>query len=223
MENLSFFLKGVDPLQVAKDYVNKTLRFPTEKIKAPPPTLTQDLVVGNSHDDEVYEHTDKNGTKIRIITGNHNNWVSEGIDKDKFRCNWCRIEYLVSKKDVQAENSRLPLLLPVKIERDDNILYFHGTGEYCCFGCAYAHLKTKTHTAIYYKESSYCDAETILRHMHYLFTGKETLVASPDWEKHVKNGGKLSDKDYYSSDHVYALIPGIIFRPAKVSYIRVEK
>ena len=204
---LSFFLKQVDPLAVAKAYLNGTLKLPKEKFKFGVPTLTHDFVVGETIDSKIFEYIDKNGSRLRMISGNHDQYVNG--QKDEFTCYWCRVKY----------SGKLALLLPVSIEKDENGLYFHGTGEYCSFACAYAHLKTKTHVNFYYKDYAYCDAEGLLKFMHYLYTGNEHLVAAPDWTLR----DTLSEKDFYGSTNTYHLMPNVIMNPAKISFLRGEK
>ena len=179
--DLNFFLRQVDPLLVAKSYISKTLFLPTEKFKFDDITLTQDLLIGQSPDSYAFEYTDKNGSKLKIITGNHSNWLAEN-KKENFICNWCRIKY--------NSITKIPLLLPVQIEKLDDKLVFHGTGDYCCFECAYADLKTKCYSGFYYKDSIYSDSEGLLRYMYYLFTGRDNLIASPPWTEHINNEGK---------------------------------
>jgi len=226
--DLNFFLRQVDPLFVAKSYIAKTLLLPKEKFKFDDITLTQDLVVGNSPDSSAYEYIDKNGSKLRIITGNHLNWSSETL-KENFVCHGCRIRYHIqgTKSALLSENLtkivNCALLLPVQIEKVDDKLIFHGTGEYCCFECAFADLKTKCYTGFYYKDSVYSDSEGLLRYMYYLFTGKENLTASPPWTEHIDNGGNLPDKDFYNKNYTYGLLPNVILKHAKVAYIRSEK
>ena len=222
---LSFFLRQVDPIYVAKAYLNKSLKFPKNKIKLSDKILTPDLVVGDNYNSEVFEHTDKNGTKFKIITCNHENWVNETI-KPKFICDWCRIEYISQEKNTQEKNEKhkMPVGIPIKIEQDENSkLYFHSVGEYCCFGCAYADLKTKYNTGFYYKNHIYSDSEGLLRYMNYLYTGSDELVASPYWKWHEKWEGKLSDKDFYGNNYSYTNVPNVIIKPAKTSFIRTEK
>ena len=229
---LSFFLRQVDPLAVAKAYLNGTLLLPKEKVKFTTSTLTQDLVIGDNIDAPAYEYIDKNGSKLKIITGNHNNWtISNEIRKEKFICDWCRINYTIPPvPPVSPEGTggtggtgRSPVFLPIKIEKDENKIYFHGIGEYCCFECVYADLKTKSYAGFYYRNSVYSDSETLLKYMNHLFTNRENLTSSPHWKLHVKNGGPLTDKDYYNSEYSYGNVANVILKPAKITYIRSEK
>ena len=209
----SFFLKQVDPLLVAKLYLSGELLMPTSKVLIDESTITPDLEIGPNNSSEVYEIMDKNGEYIRIITTDNIKWKNPNSEY-KYVCHWCRISH-----------NGEPIIIPIKLEKDHATgnLVFSGTGNYCCFECAYADLKTKWYCGFYQKNSLYTDAETLLRFMYHLYTKKENLVASPDWVLHEKNGGALSNKDFYNSKHTYVHIPNIIMSNIKTTHIQSDK
>lgn len=204
-EGLNFFLKQVDPCVVAKNYLSGNLKLPAEKIKINQNNITPDIQCGDNAECHAYEYIDKSGTKVRSITLNHNNWVKGYNAGRKYICDWCRIEY-----------NNYPLLLPLKMEREPPTLIFHGIGEYCCFECVLAGLKQQYFTSFYYRNSIYLESESLLRLMYYAFTGQDNLKASPEWKSHVKNGGILEDRDFYSNKHNYVMTPNIVLKPAKL-------
>lgn len=211
-----FFLKQVDPMVVAKKYLSKSLTLPTEKITINITMPTPDIQVGKDSSSETYEIVDKSGEILRMVTTDHEKWKRNGTDKSNsgYTCHWCRASFV-------GEH----LIIPIRIDRDlsTNKLLFSGTGSYCSFECAYASLKTKWYCGFYQRDPLYSDAETLLRFMFYRFTNKETLIAAPDWTLYYKNGGPLSDKDFYSSHHTYVPTSNIILNVAKVSYLQLEK
>lgn len=217
--DLSFFLKQVDPVSVARRYLANELKMPTTKVKFDNTTLTSDLEVGSSPNDEIYEVKDKNGELIRIITTDHKNWTQEwsaspigpgtvpGVTQ--YRCHRCLIEHTGPY-----------LVTPIKIERDPaGKLIIHGTGTFCCFECVYGHLKTKWYSSTYTRNYLYSDSETLLRFLYHLLTGKNDLKASPDWTLHQKHGGRLSDKDYYSPKTIYVPAPNVLLCTLKTMYV----
>src|SRR5258708_717345 len=73
--SLEFFLKQVDPIKVAKEYLKGTLRLPPEKIKLSYQPLKPDIEYGDSYESMAYEYVDKNGKKNKIISTGHNEWA----------------------------------------------------------------------------------------------------------------------------------------------------
>lgn len=215
MTSLNFFLKQVDPSLVATKYLSDELKVPKSKVKFDNPVITMDLEVGTSPESEIYEIKDKNGELIRIITTDHKNWsqVSTTNSLQSYKCHHCFIDY-----------TNQYLVLPVKIERSiDGKLIIHGTGTFCCFECAYANLKTKWYAGVYMKNYLYSDSETLLRFLYYSLTGKTNLKASPEWLLHQKHGGKLTDKDFYSTKTTYIPLPNVILSTLKTMYIASPK
>ena len=212
----SFFLRQVDPVQVATLYLSGKLLLPPGGISLDFTTVTPDLIVGADTNSEIYEIVDKNGEHYRLVTTDHEKWLKNGTDLNShtYVCHWCRIGHTGTS-----------LLIPIKIDRDTSSgkLLFYGTGTYCCFECAYADLKTKWYCGIYQRSSLYVDAETLLRYMFHKFTEKDVLRASPDWILHKKNGGPLDDNDFYNSKHTYINIPNIILSTVKTHYAQVNK
>jgi hypothetical protein len=206
----------VDPLEVADMYLAGTLRLPPEKIKFDNITITPDMEVGKDYTSPIYEIFDKNGESIRVVTTDHEKWINNNTDKTgkKYICHWCRIEHVGEY-----------IILPIKIDRDISTgkLIFHGTGSYCCFECAYADLKTKWYCGPYIKDLLYSDTETLLRFMYHAYTGKSNLVASPDWILHEKNGGYLSDKDFFNEKTTYVKCANLILNTAKITYYQNTK
>lgn len=209
--DLNFFLKQVDPILVAKSYLDGSLRLPSTKIKLDSSSLTKDLDYGNSFTSPAYEIIDKNGTKIRVITINHKNWKS-GILPTNYLCNWCRLEY-----------NNDPLVLPINIEYCDSSIICYGTGTYCSFECCYADLKTKQYCDFYSRDFIYNNSENLLRFLYGHFHGNNKLIAAPDWTLHVKNGGFLDSKDFFNEQHTYVRIPNIILQTAKTCYSQSNK
>jgi hypothetical protein len=223
----NFFLRHVDPVLVLKKYMNGTLLVPKEKIKLDGGSLTPDLTIGPDYNSEVYEVVSKNGESIRIITTEHSKWIQNGKNSfqgdQKFNshvyiCIWCRIE-----------NKGEALLIPLKIDKEvvTDKMIFYGTGSYCCFECAYAHLKTKTNVSFYYRDAVYRDSESMLRFMFYLcFGDSKKLVAAPEWTLHQKNSGGvggLPDHDFFNSRHTYVPLPNVILSTVKTMYMQTDK
>lgn len=213
---LTFFLRQVDPTHVATLYLSNELILPTGKIELNFTTVTPDAPVGSDSSSEIYEIVDKNGEHVRLITTDHDKWSKEknNLSDDNYLCHWCRIN-----------NTGTPLLIPIRADREISTgkLLFHGTGSYCCFECAYADLKTKWYCGPYQRNYLYVDAETLLRNMFYIFTGKTDLKASPEWFLHKKNKGPLDDNDFFNSKHTYMPIPNIVLCTAKTNYIQTNK
>ena len=138
----SFFLRQVDPLQVAKSYLAGELRLPKGKAILDNSVITPDIEVGDSYDSEIYEIVDKNGERLRLVTTDHQRWLKNGSDLSNYNylCHWCRADHVGE-----------PICIPIKIEREKSTgkYLFSGTGSYCCFECAYADLKTKTYCGFY--------------------------------------------------------------------------
>jgi len=209
----NFFLKQVDPITVVRSYLAGTLILPNAKIKFDSISLTPDLEVGTDYNSPVYEISDKNGEIMRIVTTDHDKWIIQDKSQQRYICYWCRIE-----------NSGEWIIIPIKIDRTPHgKLIFSGTGSYCCFECAYADLKTKWYCNYYYRDALYVDAETLLRFMYFSYTGKLKLTASSNWILHQKNGGKLSDKDFYNDKHTYVALPNIILNQIKTTYVQTNK
>jgi len=222
----NFFLKQVDPVEVFKSYSTGELRLPADKIKFDNVTISPDMEIGKDYTSPIYEITDKNGDTIRVVTTDHDKWVANngtvergrvltlGQIAENYVCHWCRLKYI-------GEH----IILPIKIDRDlsTNKFIFYGTGSYCCFECAYADLKTKSHCCPYMRDSLYADGESLLRFMYKQYTGKDTLVAAPEWFLHEKNGGKLPDKDFFNSKSTYVECPNIIMNSVKVTYYQTNK
>lgn len=207
-----FFLKQVDPIEVAEEYLSGKLRLPADKIKFDNIMITPDLELGKDYTSSIYEILDKNGETIRIITTDHDRWSGANSSDKKYLCNWCRLH-----------QSAEPIIIPIKVEQINGNFAFHGTGNYCCFECAFADLKTKLYTGLYLRDLLYSNSENLLRFMYYIYTGLDNLVAAPDWILHEKNGGKLSDKDFFNSRHTYVKCPNLIMNVAKITHYQVSK
>lgn len=218
---LSFFLKQVDPVLVAKKYLTNNLTMPTTKVKFDNTTLTSDLKAGTSREDEIYEIKDKNGENLRVITLEQKNWIrsnsllngqssiNENHAIQTYECHHCRDifrgPYLVS---------------PVKIEKKSSgELIIHGTGIFCCYECVYGNHKNKHYAGIYLRNYLYADTETLIRFLYNKQTGNSDLKATPDWTSRKKFDGPLPDQDYYSSKTTYTPIPNVIICTAKSMYI----
>jgi len=209
--SLTFFLKQVDPIMVAQSYLAKKLLLPKEKIRINAPIITQDLEYGDSYDSPAYESMTKDGLKLRIITTDHDQW-KKGILATPYICHWCRIEH----KDA-------PLGLPIVYEYLNKKSIYYVTGNYCSFECAYADLKTKQYCNFYCKDYIYNESEILLKNMYFNMTGKHKLYSAPHWTSHIKNGGILTDKDFYSQHHTYNRSPNIVLYPSKTSFVQIDK
>ena len=132
-------------------------------------------------------------------------------------CYWCALK--ISRKDTIG--------IPMKIDRCKNaklisnetqeILYKCSTyGSFCCFGCAYAFLKTLGNSEL----SVPLVFSSAISNLRLLFgrchPGKE-LKASPNRIYHKRYGGILDDKSYYSGKYRYNANINLIFVPVCIT------
>ena len=107
-------------------------------------------------------------------------------------CKWCRKDLSTLSPDV------IPLGTIVKIEKTGNNQFtLYTINAFCRMGCNYAELMGRTS---YWRIGDLVQMEekNLRFVMDKLYPGK-TLECCPDWELHERNGGPLTDKEYYSN------------------------
>jgi len=211
----TFTLRGVDPLQILQQYLDgdftKITDIPSKVTAAKSTTLiTQGY--GADVNSEVYVYRDKNNNQQTIVTTNHDAYscVRDGKDYRPKRCRWCRRKFTQERDPVGIPTAYLK-------DHEGKYIFYTDQPNFDTFECALACLR-RTQKIRLYKDSLYMDSEQFLKLFCKVATGVDDLQEAKDWILYHKNGGHLTDKEYFQNTHTYRRTSNIVCLPIKVAY-----
>lgn len=209
--NPSFLLRGVEPKQA----IDELFRGKHKSIKKVPKSSVSSSLV--SHANEVAT-SDRSAERLTIPIGRHKVYIittdqrivrahQQGVTPILL-CKWCRL---------QIDSSWVGI--PVDHVKKGQEEYFYTTGAYCCYSCAYAHLRcilsqyrTSSHS------SKYINSEEYLKYLFHQQHPDKKLYASPDWNLLEDNGGPLPRKEFFARASTYVPLSSMKIVPTKSAY-----
>ncbi len=222
----TFLLRGLNPQLIWDNYRNgqyETIDIPHIPINIINGYKTDLGRVSCDKNDETYNEqasikshkcVTTNSTQFKIALAK-----MEGIqitDNKPRLCRWCRKDLSTLPADT------VPLGTIIKIVKTGPNQYtLYTIHAFCRMGCNYAELMSRTP---YWRIGDLVQKEekNLRFVMDLLYPGK-TLERCSDWGLHERNGGPLTDKEYYSTQYYYHLSPNLIILPAKEEYIAFKR
>ena len=233
---LTLYLRGVDYTALAEkiergDY-QVTSKYVPQPLKLETKIMEQEVIVGKTEKDPIYEKTDKNGRKkvyttnidlfagaLKRLTISH---ASSGATSDAsstnadgshkpLRCVYCRRPFSMENQD----NYLLSII--VEVEREGDKTYFHGYDPACTERCAYTQLDLERR--LHPNNISYTQAERNFNYFLFLTTGATAPPALlPNWRLLESNDGSMSATEFFGSPHTYKRLDRVIILPVKLQY-----
>jgi len=213
----TFFLRGVDPIQVLTRYLDGTFQVPDVNLGGSLPESEGNLrltpAYGTDSSSAIYALRDKAHHHL-IYTTNHGAYTAaqDETPPPSYPCPWCR------------QQARGPTIgPPVRMHRvmtgTSEHLYFDiDTPIYCTFQCCLADLRQQQGN-LSTQNPLYLDTETMLKLMYQrLYPDKPPLRPAPDWRLLTANGGCLPPDDYYGNSQTFLRTGNITCLPIKVEY-----
>jgi hypothetical protein len=216
--NPSFLLRGVDPEQV----INELLRGDYKSTKEVPKSSVSSSLV--SHANEAAT-SDRSAERLAITIGRHKVYIVTTEQRVFYAqlgctrtppillCKWCRLRINSSWVGI-----------PINHVKKGQEEYFYTTGTYCCYSCAYAHLRC---ILSQYRASShsskYINSEQYLKYLFHQQYPNKQLHASPDWNLLEDNGGPLSREDFFAQSSSYVPLPSMKIVPTKCAYWNIQE
>lgn len=205
----TFYLKKIDPLNIpakilSGEYKNITLEQIQgwKKIVKEIPHQTVS-VIGSNQQDKIFTYSDRNNNIFTCVTTN--NFSPQGSI-----CHWCRIPFQHSWVGI-----------PYRLEQTLTKNYYYTEGCYCCFECAAAEVNLISKRMHVLHSGLLTSPNILLENMFRAVYPDKKLGCSPDFQHHEKNGGALTDKEFYENKSVYMETSGIVVVPYKKIYVRI--
>lgn len=174
---------------------------------------------GTSYLSRRYEFIDTSNTKQMIVTTNHENFVNDNNmnkgkqKKVKLICRSCRND----------EFKHPPIGRPLMIESNPFnpcIVTITTEGTFCRLECVLEFVQRYNSGGPKLRSINMVDSETIVHVMNDLLYPGTKLKRSMDFWLWDKNGGPLSEEEFFSDSHYYYELPQIIIKHAKVEYMK---
>lgn len=229
----TFLLRGLNIKSLVADYLNgefDNIRPPKDKILRNTQQMTPDYAVGKDSDSKIYEFVDLTGKTQRIITTNHDKYITVKSKLEGKTCNyaldngnttltelpkggiclWCRRNF-----------DHVPVGVPTKTEYlpDKNVTIFHVSEIFCTYECSYAFLKSRISCPFNYRDYRFVSSESMLLTMFEKTHPGKILKESPDWVLAQWNGGPLNEGDFFAESHSYLKSNNIVMLPVKLEYL----
>lgn len=201
----TFYLKQIHPLNFPQKYIDGEFKnidinyIKSNNIKSEVSKVHKQVeIIGSSRLSKLFTLVDRNNNTYVCVTTNN---FSEG---EESLCNWCRTTFKHSW-----------IGIPYRLEYTDDNSTYYTDGIFCCFECAAAELRNYSKTRLNRFHGQYVTADILLESLYNkVYPGKK-LIPSPHFSLHEKNGGALSDKDYYSQRSIYVEMTGVVLLPTK--------
>lgn len=215
-----FILRNINPHEIYRKY--KSGAYGGLIIdKSPINVATSNVNIVPDSSDRCQErfYETNNGTTSTILTTGQSNYelavnnIHKGLDfiPDKTGlCKWCRGNL----------NERLPMnTYPTGVvtnvkKRGDKYIFTAVESKMCCAGCAISYAGSK---------EKYKKHIPTIKFMFNLIGVDTELTPAKDWELHQRNGGSLSDEEYYENDVLYISNGNIIVLPTKSEYVMMDQ
>lgn len=207
----TFYLKKIDPLSIPQKILNGSYKtFTIDQIiawrKAPKenaPVHQAVSVISSNQQEKMFTYSDRNNNIFTCVTTNN-------FGNTNTVCQWCRIPF------------QHPWVgIPYRLEQTDTKDYFYTEGCYCCFECAAAEVNVISKRFHILHSGLLTSPNILLESMFASVYPGKTLQASPSFFHHEKNGGSLSDKEYYENKSLFMETSGIVVVPYKKIYVKI--
>ena len=215
-KNPSFLLRGVQ----LESFVDELLSGKHKDVQEVPKSSVSSSLVSQVNEEAT---SDRSSERLSIAIGRYTvsivtteqrvvNAHLQG-QKPKIICKWCRLN--VDDEWVG---------IPVNYVKESGEEYFYTTGTYCCYSCAYAHLRR---ILSQYRScshgSKYINSEQFLKYLFHCQYPDKELFPSPEWDLLEDNGGPLNHEEFFSSSSKYIPIPSMKIVPTKSAYWKMKE
>jgi hypothetical protein len=206
----TFYLKRINPLLFSQKYFNKEysnidVEFVKNNMKRHQLNPMKQIEIMSSDPlSKKFTMIDRNNNTYTCVTTNNFN------GKQRI-CGWCRDMF-----------SHSWIGIPYRVEYTEDVTIFYVDGCHCCFECAYAELSPNSKIRFNRYNGLYVTADILLETLfEKVFPGK-TLVQSPHFSLHERNGGALNDDEYYSNKSMFIDTSGVVIIPTKKISLQVQ-
>jgi hypothetical protein len=205
----TFYLKKIDPLQIPSRILNGEFKDVTlESIMGWKKTTVEPAhqvnVIGTNKYDRMFTYSDRNNNIFTCVTTNN------FINANKV-CQWCRLPFLHSW-----------IGIPYRMEKSPSMCIFYTEGCYCCFECVEAELQSICHKPHILQSGLLMSPNVLLEVLFKKLYPEKKLFASPHFSLHEKNGGALTDKEFYEERSFFLETSGIVLMPYKKIAIKMN-
>ena len=205
----TFYLKKIEPLQIptkilSGDFKQITLETLSGWKKTTTEPIHQVNVIGTNKMDRMFTYSDRNNNIFTCVTTNN-------VGCQNVICQWCRLPFTHSW-----------IGIPYRMEKSPNMSIFYTEGCFCCFECVEAELQSVCHKSHILQSGLLLSPNVLLEVLFKkLYPGKK-LYASPHFTLHERNGGALSDKEFYDERSYYMETSGVVLVPYKKVFIKMN-
>jgi len=203
----TIYLKKIDPLTVPQkitngDYKNITLET-IQGWKKTTKESHQISVIGTNRLDKMFTYTDRNNNVFTFVTTNN-------FQSSNTSCQWCRGAF------------QHPWIgIPYRLEQSQSKDYYYTDGCYCCFECALAEVESISKRSYVLHSGLLMSPNILLENLYTTLYPNKKLRPSPPFYHHERNGGALTDKEYYENKSQFIETSGIIVIPYKKVSVRL--
>ena len=241
----NFLLPGVDGNALLDKYMGgytASIKQPHSTKVQLSNTSSFDYDVGSNKYSSVYERKDANQDKSRIFTTNTKNFMAIYPDTQTESKKSKYDTHIISLDEISKKISEDTTIIECKVCGDKfesckgvgiplelirapytdtdgstkDIIYAHIENKYCSFECAYHIVKIKKSSRYRFGDALWKKIEHNLHLLYdHIYPDAGTLMASPDPDLLISNGGSLRLEDYKSNTHEYIQLSDVITLPAK--------
>jgi hypothetical protein len=206
----TFYLKRINPLSFSQkffdgEYNRINIEYVRNNLKRHEICQIKPIeIMSNDPLSKRFTMVDRNNNTYTCVTTNNND------GKEKI-CTWCRGVF-----------GHTAIGIPYRVEYFDSEVIYYTDGCYCCFECGSAELSEKSKTRFNRYYGLYVTADILLETLYErIFPGKK-LNKSPHFTLHERNGGSLTDDEYYGNKSIYIETSGIVLLPTKRISIQLQ-
>jgi hypothetical protein len=204
----TFYLKKIDPLSIPQKLMNgdfknismDVIKGWRKESKEPKNKIS---VIGTNKLDKMFTYADRNNNIFTFVTTN-NFKLSAPI------CQWCRVGF-----------SHPWIGVPYRMEQSVNKNYYYTDGCYCCFECVYAEINSMLKRNFVLNGGSFLSPNILLENLFREVYPNKSLKPSLPFYYHERNGGALSDKEYYENRSEYLETSGVVIVPYKKMAVKI--
>lgn len=205
----TFYLKKIDPLNIptkilSGEYKSVTLEQIQGWKKAVKETVHKPVsVISSNQQDKMFTYSDRNNNIFTCVTTNN-------FSSETSICQWCRLPFTHSW-----------IGIPYRLEQTASKNYYYTEGCFCCFECASAEVNLLSKRIHILHSGLLTSPNILLETMFRSVYPEKTLRASPDYFHHEKNGGALTDSEYYQNKSIFMDTSGIVVVPYKKIFVKM--
>lgn len=223
----TFFLKGIDPEKLIKDYQTGLFSRPVVT-KNKLITINQNSIIAPIYSDDskegVFVVRDRHNIKIIIATGGH---IEHDlfVKQNKYIGGQCKIcmstyDYFMPGYPILHEEHTV-LNTDKKLETWQ--VFWCKDPNYCSFECQYYYLKNLAARSITNRDATSLDSIRLLKFLHKLiYPDAAPLVPSNQPELLTTAKGSLEPADWKDRRHTYIRTDRVMIIPAKTEFVRQQ-